>query len=159
LIFTGTFENKVDAKGRVSIPAPFRALIKASKSGQIALFPSFRYNGLEGMSLDMLTALASQNAAVNPFAKGKTNPYSVLFRSALTLGIDDAGRITLPDSLISRAALTGKAVFTGEGHSFLVWSPEAHQAQMAEDLAALAEGEGLDMLEADFAAAAAEAMA
>ena len=159
MIFTGTFENKVDAKGRVSIPAAFRALIQASKSRQISLFPSFRFTCLEGMSLDMLTALASQNARVNLFAKAKTNPYSILFRSALTLSIDEAGRITLPEVLIEKAKLSGKAVFTGEGHSFKVWSPHAYTAQMDQDLASLAEGEMLDMLEADFAAAAAEVVA
>lgn len=158
MIFTGTFENKVDAKGRVSIPAAFRALIQSSKSRELALFPSFRFSCLEGMSFDLLSALARQGSKVSLFAKGKANPYSILFRSTQRLNIDDAGRITLPDSFIERAGLNKTAVFTGEGHAFQIWSPEAQAQQAAEDMAALEATGDLDALEADFAAAAAEVM-
>ena len=158
LIFTGTFENKVDAKGRVSIPAAFRALIQGSASGELALFPSFRFPCLEGMSFDMLSALSKQAGKVSLFSKGKPNPFSILFRSTLRLHIDDAGRITLPEVMIKKANLGKTAVFTGDGHSFQIWSAEAHATQMAQDMADLADFDDLDALESDFAAAAAEVM-
>ena len=154
MIFTGTFENKVDAKGRVSIPAAFRALIQGTPSGELALFPSFRLNCVEGMAFDMLAALSRQAGKVSLFSKTKANPFSILFRQTHRLHLDDAGRITLPEALIAKAGLKKTAVFTGEGHAFQIWSPAAHQAQIDQDMADLAALSDLDDLESDFAAAA-----
>ena len=158
MIFTGTYENKVDAKGRVSVPAPFRALISGSASRELALFPSFRFSCLEGMSFDTLTALSQQAGVsqVNLFEASRPNRFSLLFRSTQRLHIDDAGRVSLPDSLITQAGLSKTAVFTGEGHSFLLWSPEAHAAQVQADMAALAAESEAD-LSVDFALVAKEA--
>ena len=160
MIFTGTFENKIDAKGRVSVPAPFRALISTSVSREIALFPSFRFSCLEGMSFDTLTALSRQAdvSRVNLFTKAKPNRFSILFRSTQRLNIDDAGRVSLPDSLISQTRLSQTAIFTGEGHSFLIWSPEAYADQIQADMEALA-NEGEEGFAVDFALAAREAVA
>ena len=140
MIFLGTFENRMDAKGRISFPAAFRALIHRSASREIALFPSFRYdNALEGMPAETLTAMADQQevAEVDLFTKAKANRYSILFRTTHRLSIDDAGRINLPDSFVAHAGLEKSVVFSGEGHSFVLWSPAVHSAQMATDLAAL----------------------
>ena len=158
MIFTGTFQNKIDAKGRVSVPAPFRTLIQASPSRQMALFPSLRFEGaLEGMTGDLLNAIAQQTGVAkgNLVTKARPNPYSLIFRSSHSLHIDDAGRISLPDTLVTKAGLERTAVFTGEGHSFILWSPAAYEAQMAADMAALAENPNAEEFEIDFAAAAA----
>ena len=158
-IFTGTFENKVDAKGRVSIPAAFRALIQNSKSGELALFPSFRFACLEAMSFDFLGALSRQSGSkVDLFTKGTVNPLSILFRSTHRLHIDDAGRITLPEALIAQAGLSKTAVFTGGGHSFMLWSPEAYAQQAADDRAYVDQEIKAGDVEFDFAAAAMEVM-
>ena len=156
MIFTGTFENKVDGKGRVSVPAAFRALIQESKSGELAIFPSFRFQCLEAMSFDMLAALARQTPKANLFSKARTNPFDLLFRATHRFHIDDAGRITLPEALIAKAGISGKAIFTGEGHSFQIWSADAYAIQVSEDEATLADLESLEAFEADFAAAALE---
>ena len=110
------------------------------------------------MNFDLLSALARQGSKVPLFAKGRANPYSILFRSTHRLNIDDAGRITLPDSFIERAGLTKTAVFTGEGYSFQIWSPEAQAQQATDDMASLEASGDLETLETDFAAAAAVVM-
>ena len=155
MIFTGTYENKVDGKGRVSVPAAFRALIQGSKSAELAIFPSLRFDCLEAMSVDMLTALTRQMPKTGLLSKARPTRFSQLLRATQRFHIDDAGRITLPESLIERAGLVGKAVFTGDGYSFQIWSAPAHAAQLAEDKAALDEMDG-DEFEVDFAAAAME---
>ena len=139
MIFTGTYENKVDAKGRVSVPAAFRALIQGSKSAELAIFPSLRFDCLEAMSVDMLTALTRQMPKTSLLKKTRPTRFSQLLRSTQRFHIDDAGRITLPDSLIAKAGMDGKAVFTGDGYSFQIWSDAAHLAQLRQDELALAE--------------------
>ena len=160
MIFTGTFENKIDSKGRVSVPAAFRALIQASSSRELAIFPSFRFPCLEAMSFDILTAIAQQSGVsqTSLFTKAKPNPFSLLFRMTHRLHIDDAGRVTLPENLVDHAGLTTTAVFTGEGYSFLLWSPKAHRDQLEEDTANLRTELAEGTLIVDFAAAATQVM-
>ncbi len=153
MIFTGTFENKVDGKGRTSVPAPFRSIITSSPSKELALFPSFRYNALEGMTFDMLAAITQQSGAseVNIF-KATPNKFAPLLRATHRMHIEETGRITLPANLLSHAGIATTAVFTGEGHSFLIWSPEKFAQQAVSDIAPVTEAnEGFVV---DFAAAA-----
>ena len=159
MIFTGEAQNKVDTKGRTSVPAPFRTLITSSPSRELAVFPSFRYKALEGMTFDMLIALTQQDGAaeVNLF-KRKANRFAPLLRATHRMHIEETGRITLPANLLAFAGIEQTAVFTGEGNSFLIWSPEAHAEQAAEDMAAAMSGDEEDEgFIVNFAAAAARA--
>ena len=52
-LFTSTFENKVDRKGRVSVPAKYRAILDA-RGEPIILTRSLTLPCLEGMSLDRM---------------------------------------------------------------------------------------------------------
>src|SRR3546814_19523666 len=47
-VFLSTFANKVDRKGRISVPATFRAALEQEKSAGVILYPSFKHPCLEG---------------------------------------------------------------------------------------------------------------
>ncbi|MSO71997.1 MAG: division/cell wall cluster transcriptional repressor MraZ [Rhodospirillaceae bacterium] len=131
--FFGTFVNKVDAKGRVSVPAPFRAVIQGRGLTSVALHPSLFESCLEGAGFDRFENLESQIA--DSFGPSTRDEVAELIMAELReLPLDGEGRIVLPDEFIAKANLTDQATFIGQGRRFQMWEPGALAAVMKAKL-------------------------
>src|SRR5690348_251123 len=103
--FFGTFVNKVDAKGRVSVPAPFRAALQARGLTSVAIHPSLFETCLEGAGFDRFENLEGQIS--DSFTPTPGNDAAELIMAELReLPLDGDGRIVLPDEFIAKANLT-----------------------------------------------------
>jgi MraZ protein len=126
-LFLSTFVNKVDKKGRVSVPAPFRtALIGQSFAGVIA-WPSLVAAALEGSGIDRFEQLADGTDDVNPFSEEHADFAKAVFGRSHQLAFDGDGRIVLPEVLIAHANLSEQAAFVGQGKVFQIWEPQAYR--------------------------------
>jgi MraZ protein len=136
VFFTGRYCNGVDAKGRVSVPAPLRAVLKGAEG--VYVFPGQRLRCLEGAGLDFMARRASALDALDPLDPRRAALERLYFGEAMWLGFDSAGRITLPESLRSEFDLSEEAIFVGVRDRFEIWSPnrESAWAREARDIAA-----------------------
>ena len=131
-LFLSTHINKVDRKGRVSVPAAFRlALAELSFSG-IVVFPAIHSRALEGSGIDRLEELSARVDALPEFSEER-DALASIFADAQPLPFDSEGRIMLPPELCEHAGivLEGGAAFVGQGRTFQIWEPrrfEEHQA-------------------------------
>lgn len=123
-IFLGTFENKIDRKGRVSVPARFRAHLSQQAFQGIVAYPSHKHAAIEGVGYDRMEKLAASLDQFDQFSDEQDELATSLFADACELPFDGDGRVMLPPSLIEHAALTEKALFVGAGPMFRIWSPE-----------------------------------
>jgi MraZ protein len=132
-LFLSRFDNKVDKKGRVSVPASFRAdLISDAFAGVIA-FPSPVNGGaLDACDIGRMKSLSDGIDTFNPFS----NEYGDLATAILTkshrLPFDSEGRIILPQQLLQHAGITSMATFAGRGATFQIWAPGAYEAYERE---------------------------
>lgn len=126
-VFLSTFENKIDGKGRVSVPAPFRAALEKEKSTGLILYPSFKHPCLEGCGDERIEQIAESIDALDAFSEEAENLQTILADS-VRLTIDGDGRVMLPKQLIDFAAFDGLAMFVGLGKGFQVWEPKAFTA-------------------------------
>jgi len=127
-LFISTFENKVDRKGRVSVPAPFRAhLVGQNFSGVIA-YRSFNLPCIEGCDWVRMEDYATR---IDQLAQGSDEAHKLnaIFSDSKQLVLDGEGRIVLPTSLLGHAGITETAIFVGVGRTFQIWSPERYQAR------------------------------
>jgi len=125
LVFSGTHINKVDKKGRVSVPAPFRTTLSKAGVSEITIFPSFNNKALEVLGPDFIEALAKGTLQTyNFFANDNANLATHIFALARTVAWDAEGRIGLPEDLIAHAGLGEQVVFAGRGLFFQIWSQE-----------------------------------
>lgn len=133
LLFLSTFVNKVDRKGRVSVPATFRAALASQPFAGIVCFPSFTDACLEGMGMDRMEAMAngmdSQSAMFSPEQDDLAH---LVFSESRQLSWDTEGRVMLPEELLSHANISEQAAFVGKGRTFQIWQPEAHKAAIAD---------------------------
>ena len=126
-VFLSTFENKVDGKGRVSVPASFRAALEKEKSTGLILYPSFKHPCLEGCGDERIEQIADSIDALDAFSEEAENLQTILSDS-VRLTVDGDGRVMLPKDLIGFAGLDGTAMFVGLGKGFQLWAPDAFKA-------------------------------
>ena len=131
-IFLGTHEVKLDSKGRVSIPAPFRPTLSRQGFDGVILFPSYKVEGaIEGCGQDFLNQLMDSVNSYELFSDAQEDLSATIFGAAHQLQWDSNGRIVLPEALIAAADIKDKAVFVGTGALFRIWQPERWAAYQA----------------------------
>ena len=123
-LFMDTITNKVDAKGRVSLPSDYRAIVKES-STEIVCYRSLSAPCIEGCLEDTLDKLATEiENSTDFFSETQDNLTNLIFGDAKRFPFDSTGRIVLTDKLLQHAGITDSAVFVGKGRKFQIWNPE-----------------------------------
>ena len=137
--FLGTHQNRLDAKGRVSIPASFRsALKKQSQNGdgngsvQLILRRSHQYPCIEAWPETAFAALARSLSELEQFSPEREDFATTLYSDAYPLETDKEGRIVLPGDLAAHANLTEAVAFMGLGETFQIWEPSAAEQRRTQ---------------------------
>ena len=136
-LFLSSYENRLDNKGRISVPASFRASLSADKFAGVVLFRSFTNNCIEGMSMSRMESLAAATDKMGVFDSTLDDMTAMLFADARALPFDVTGRVVIPADLLAHAGITDRAVFVGRGNSFQIWNPTAFQEMQNGALARL----------------------
>jgi len=119
-----TVINKVDAKGRVSLPADYRAIVK-ELSTEIVCYRSLSAPCIEGCLEETLDKLANViEDATDFFSETQDNLTNLIFGDARRFTFDSTGRIMLSEKLLKHAGITDTAVFVGKGRKFQIWNPQ-----------------------------------
>ncbi|MEQ8405752.1 MAG: division/cell wall cluster transcriptional repressor MraZ [Oceanicaulis sp.] len=134
-MFVSTFTNGIDAKGRVSVPAEFRAETAKEGFAGVYVWPSFNGGFLEGAGMELLEAYAEALEEMEPYDERRTSFEMVIFGGAKALMFDSTGRVSLPKPFMEHAGLSKSARFIGLGRRFEIWDPEAHENRAADALA------------------------
>ncbi len=121
-LFLDTVTNKVDAKGRVSLPADYRAIVKELGS-EIVCYRSLTSPCIEGCLEDLLDKLATDiENSTDFFSETQDDLTNLVFGDAKRFTFDSTGRIMLSEKLLKHAEITDTAVFVGKGRKFQIWS-------------------------------------
>ena len=130
-LFMDTIFNKVDAKGRVSLPADYRAIVK-ELSTEIVCYRSLTSPCIEGCLEDSLDKLATEiENSTDFFSETQDNLTNLIFGDAKRFTFDSTGRIMLTEKLLKHAHIKDTAVFVGKGRKFQIWNPENWEKEEA----------------------------
>ncbi len=158
-LFISTTTNRIDKKGRVSVPAQFRNNLSPNFSG-VVLFRSLKSPIIEGCDYDRLMRLSNQleaalmppaslslsdtdpltnntNVMPNPLSPFNPDYAAMMFAEAQMLSFDAEGRISIPEALLSHANMTDQITFVGRGPTIELWEPASfavHHEQMRQRL-------------------------
>jgi MraZ protein len=132
-LFLSTYVNKVDRKGRVSVPAAFRTEVAALSFAGVVLFPALNTRALDGSGIDRLEELSARIDALPEFSDER-DALSSIFADATPLPFDSEGRIMLSPELCEHAGIVfeGGAAFVGSGRTFQIWDPARFQLHQQE---------------------------
>lgn len=140
--FLSTFVNRIDAKGRVSIPAKFREILDGQGARAIYCRASPVASAIVSGGADWM---AKQQALVDehdPSSEMHDDFAYALLGDAVELTLDSEGRVGLPESLARHAQLDEAAGFIGLGDYFEIWEPKALEIRKIQARRATAERRG-----------------
>ncbi len=123
-LFLSTYTNKIDKKGRVSVPAPFRSALGEQAHKGVVLFSSNQHRCIEGFDWAKMEEISARMDHYDLFSDDQDDLATTIFGQSIQLLFDSEGRITLPADLIAAADITDKATFVGLGRKFQIWCPE-----------------------------------
>lgn len=122
-VFIGQHENKIDKKGRVSVPAPYRPLLSSDSYTGMVAFRSLKDECIEGCTSERIEQLAERLEDFGMYDEEGDDLTLATLADAQQLSFDPEGRILLPAMLREHAGLTDKALFVGRGKTFQIWEP------------------------------------
>jgi len=131
-LFLSTFSNKVDAKGRVSVPAQFRTSLVNDNFATMVIYESFINECIEGCDLERIKKLSESIDNLEPFSEERDAFATAVLGGSVQLSIDGDGRVILPEILLKKAKIKDVAVFIGKGSTFEIWEPKYFEEYMAQ---------------------------
>ena len=126
-MFLSSFENKLDIKGRVSVPASFRSHLSSLGDNGFIAYPSFNHGALEACSQDRIEKLSSTIDSLNPFEEKRDFFATSVLSESVSLQFDSEGRVLISEKLISHAKIKNNILFVGLGKTFQIWDSKSFE--------------------------------
>ena len=123
-MFLSSFENKIDKKGRVSVPATFRSHLNSMGYNGFISYPSFNHQALEACSQDRIEKLSGAIDSLNPFEEKRDYFATSILSESENLQFDTEGRVSISEKLLQHAKITNNVLFVGLGKTFQIWQPK-----------------------------------
>ena len=130
--FVSHFTLRLDAKGRVSIPASFRSVLARDGFEGLYCYPTLDRPALDAGGNALLEEIERLITQYSPYSEEREQFSTALFGTSEVLKIDGEGRVVLTESLKQHAAIADEATFAGLGHKFQIWEPGRFRAELAE---------------------------
>ena len=126
-MFLSTYENKLDKKGRVSVPASFRSYLSSLGYNGVICYPSFNNQSIEACSQDRIEKLSNTIDSLNPFEEKRDFFATSILSESISLQFDSEGRVSLSSKLLKHAKIKNNMLFVGQGKTFQIWEPTAFE--------------------------------
>ena len=126
-LFVGRHINRIDKKGRISVPKPFRAALQAVGSQMLYLYPLFKVAAVEACDEEFMSRMSASLDDLEMFSDEQDDLAAIVLENAHALNFDSEGRVLLPSEIIEHACISIEVVFVGRGARFQIWSPKTYE--------------------------------
>ena len=123
-MFLSSYENKLDKKGRVSVPASFRSYLSSIGYNGFVTYPSFNHEALEACSENRIEKLSNTIDSLNPFEEKRDYFATSVLSESVSLQFDSEGRVLITNKLLNHAKIKNSILFVGLGKTFQIWEPK-----------------------------------
>ncbi len=130
--FVSNFTNRLDSKGRVSIPASFRAVLARDGFEGLYAHPSLSVEAVDCGGHALLREIDGLLDRYPSYSEERDVYSTALLGTSEILKIDPEGRVILTESVKSCAGITGEVTFVGQGYKFQIWEPGRFRAHLDE---------------------------
>jgi MraZ protein len=128
--FVSNFTNRLDAKGRVSIPSSFRAVLAKDGYEGLYVHPALDLAAFDAGGHALRKTIDDILARFSPFSEEWESLSTALNGTSEVLKVDPEGRIMLSEALKAHTGITDAVTFVGHGHKFQIWEPQQFQAHL-----------------------------
>lgn len=131
-LFLSTYVNKIDKKGRISVPATFRAALASQAFQGVVLFRAPNQPCLEGFDYATMEELSNRLDHFDLFSAAQDDLATAIFSDSVPCPFDGEGRIMVPAGLLDYASIGENATFVGLGRKFQIWDEGKFTARKTE---------------------------
>ena len=122
-MFLSSYENRLDKKGRVSVPASYRSHLSNLGYNGVICYPSFNHSSIEAWPQDRIEKISNAIDSLDPFEEKKDYFATSILSESINLQFDSEGRISLTPKLLKHAKIKSRMLFVGQGKIFQIWEP------------------------------------
>ena len=122
---------RLDSKGRVSIPSPFRSVLGRDGFDGLYCYPALDRPAIDAGGNALMAEIEALIARYAPFSEEREQFALSLYGTSETLKIDGEGRVMLSEALKTHAAITDQVAFVGLGYKFQIWEPGRFRSELA----------------------------
>ena len=126
-MFLSIYENKLDKKRRVSVPASYRSHLSNLGYNGVVCYPSFNNQSIEAWPQDRIEKISNAIDSLNPFDEKRDFFATSVLSESVNLQFDSEGRISLTPKLLKHAKIKNSMLFVGQGKIFQIWEPTAFE--------------------------------
>src|SRR5438105_6508780 len=130
--FVSHYTLRLEPKGRVSIPAPYRAVLARDGFEGLYCYPTLDRPALDAGGNALLAEIEALIGRFAPYSDEREDFSAALYGTSEILKIDGEGRAILSDALKAHAGIADTVAFVGLGHKFQIWEPGRLRTQLAE---------------------------
>ena len=123
-MFLSSYENKIDKKGRVSVPAAFRSYLTTQGYNGFVSYPSFSNPALECCTQERIERLSNSIDTLNPFEEKRDYFATSVLSESSNLTFDTEGRVQFSQKLLNFAKIKSDILFVGQGKTKQAWNPK-----------------------------------
>ena len=135
--FVATFTNRLDGKGRVSVPASYRAVLAREGQDGLYCYPALDRPAIDGGGARLQQAIGDRLSVFETFSEDYESLSTAFYGESRILKIDPDGRVVLPEEFRAYAGIAETAVFVGQGFKFQIWEPARFAERQRETRAHL----------------------
>src|ERR1700754_3690418 len=121
--FLSSAVNRIDAKGRVSVPAHFRTVLQKRGYGDFYALRALDVAALDVGGMDLLDRYEQRIALEDPFLQAADDMSFFVHGDGAFLKLDQDGRITVTDFIREHTGITTEVAFVGRGNFFQMGEP------------------------------------
>lgn len=126
--FFGRHAKKIDAKGRVSVPAPFRAIVAREAADGLYAFSSLWLDCVDAGGAGLMKAVDDALGGLSPLSPEYDEMAVTIAASGEQLALDPEGRFLVPEWMREKAGIDDEVLFVGALTKFMIWSPQRYAA-------------------------------
>jgi len=130
--FVANFTLRLDSKGRVSIPGPFRSVLARGGLDGLYCYPALDRPAIDAGGNALMAEIEALIGRYAPFSDQREQFALALYGTSETLKIDGEGRVVLSENLKRHAGITETVAFVGLGNKFQIWEPGRFKSELAE---------------------------
>ena len=130
--FVSNTTLRLDAKGRISVPASFRQVLARDGFDGLYCYPTLDNPALDAGGNALLAEIERLIGDFPPYSDEREQFSVALYGTSETLKLDGEGRVILTERLKDHAGITEAATFVGLGHKFQIWEPERFRTHLTE---------------------------
>ena len=124
-LFLSQYVNKIDKKGRISLPSAFRKVLPTQNKNELILFKSIKFPAVDGCSYERINKIAERIDKLDIFSDDQDDFSTSIFSETIPTHIDNEGRFLIPDFLKQYSNIIDEVTFIGQGNYFQIWEPKA----------------------------------